>query len=158
MDYLLYEGLLLCSQCIEDNVLYTYENSFTGGRSKLDMFIVSEKVIICRTIVMNIKLNVPYSQFEEMVFTKKVSWKKADEINILAYKHILWKVLNKIRIRLNAVHCKNMFCKKHLDDIDRYYSAIIASCKKAASRWIPTTTRFYVPRKSRQTANRGSNT
>ena len=41
MYYLHHDGILLCSQCVEDNVLYTYENSFTGGRSKLDMFIVS---------------------------------------------------------------------------------------------------------------------
>jgi len=32
-----------------------------------------------------------------------------------------------------------MFCKEHADDIDHYYSAIIASYIKAASRCIPTT-------------------
>ena len=32
MDYLPHKGILLYSQCVEDNVLYTYENCFTGGR------------------------------------------------------------------------------------------------------------------------------
>ena len=44
IDYLSYEGILLCSQFAVDNVLYTHENSFTGGRSKLDTFIVSESL------------------------------------------------------------------------------------------------------------------
>ena len=76
MDYLPREGLWLCAQCVEDNVLYTYENSFTGGRSKLDVFIVSESptgnvsgyfaihegdnLSHLSPIVMNIKLNVQY--------------------------------------------------------------------------------------------------
>jgi len=65
MDYLPPEGNLLCSQYVEDKVLYTYENSFTGGWSKFDIFIVTEsitgnvldisrytKVIIWRTIIL----------------------------------------------------------------------------------------------------------
>jgi len=102
VDYLPHEDLLLCSQCVGDNVLYTYKNSFTGGRSKLDMFIVSESLAgnvsdyfaiheddnlsDHSPIVMNIKLNVQYSLSEEKAFIKKVSWKKADEIDILAYE------------------------------------------------------------------------
>jgi len=70
---------------------------------------------------------------------KKVSWKKTDDLYILSYKHVLCKLLNTIHIPLSTVHCKNMFCKEHVDDIDHYYSAIIASCIKAASRCIPTT-------------------
>ena len=114
IDYLPHEGLLLCSQFVEDNVLYIYENSFTGGRSKLDIFIVSESLAgnvsgyfaihegdnlsDHNPIVMNIKLNVQYSLSEESVFTKKMSWKKAHEIDILVYKHVLCKLHNKIHI------------------------------------------------------------
>ena len=122
MDYLPHDGLLLCSQCAEDYVLDTYENSFTGGRSKLDMFIVSESLagnvsvyfVIHEginlsdhsPIIMNINLNVQYSLSEERVFTKKVSWKKPDGIDILAYKHELCKLLNNIDISLCVIHCK----------------------------------------------------
>ena len=91
-------------------------------------------------IVMNIILNMQYSLSEERLFTKKMSWKKADDFDILAYKHV-FKLLNKINIPLCAVHCKNMFCKEQVDDIDHYYSAIIASCIKATSRCIPTTSK-----------------
>ena len=92
---------LLYSECVEDDVLYTDENNFTGDRSKLDMFIVSESLAgnvsgyfaihegdnlsHLSPIVMNIKLNVQYSLSEENVFTKNVSWEKADVIYILAY-------------------------------------------------------------------------
>ena len=147
---------LLYSECVEDDVLYTDENNFTGDRSKLDMFIVSESLagnvsgyfaIHCDNlsdhspIVMNIKLNVQYSLSEERVFTKKVSWKQFDEIDILVYKHVLYKLLNKLHIPFNAVHCKHMFCKEHASDIGDYYSAIIASYIKAVSRCIPTTSK-----------------
>jgi len=142
---------LLCYLCVEDNVLYTYENSFTSGRSNLYMSIVSRNVSGYfavhkgdtlsdhSPIVMNITLNVQYSLSEERVFNKKVSWKKPDEIDILAYKRVLWKLLNKIDIPLCAVHCNNMFYKERADDIEHYYGAIIASCINAASRCITTT-------------------
>jgi len=157
LDYLPREGLALCCQCTEDKVMYTYENSFTGGRSKLDMFIVSESLAgnvsgyfaihegdnlsDHSPIVMNINLNVQYSLSEERAFNKKVSWKKAKETDILSYKQVLYKLLNKIDVPLNAVHCNNMLCKEHVKDIDIYYSAIIASCIEAASRCIPTTSK-----------------
>jgi len=60
-------------------------------------------------------------------------------MDITANKYVLYKLLNKVDILLCAVHCTNMFCKEQVDDIDHYYSAIKASCIKAASRCIPTT-------------------
>ena len=66
----------------------------------------------------------------------KKSWKKEeDEIDILAYKHVLFRLINKIDIPLCAIHCKNMFCK----DTDHYYSAVNVSYLKAVSRCILTT-------------------
>ena len=66
IDYLPHEGLLLCSQCVEDNVLYTYEKIVppTRGRNlicllflrvSLELLVIISrytKVIICRTIVL----------------------------------------------------------------------------------------------------------
>ena len=43
-EYLKNEGLLLCSSCTDDEVLITYMNEFTGSRSKLDHFIISENL------------------------------------------------------------------------------------------------------------------
>ena len=39
LDYLPREGLMLCSQYTNDEILYAYENSFTGGQSVLDRFV-----------------------------------------------------------------------------------------------------------------------
>ena len=80
-------------------------------------------------IVMNIKLNVQYSLSEERLFTKEMTWKKADEIDILAYKNVFCKLLNKIGILSCVVHCKHMFCREHMNDIYHYSSAIAASYK-----------------------------
>ena len=40
--YLPREGLTLCSQCTDYEILYIYENRFTGAQSKLDHLILSE--------------------------------------------------------------------------------------------------------------------
>ena len=45
-EYMKNDGLLLCSCCTDDKVLFTYINEFTGstGRSKLDNFIISKNL------------------------------------------------------------------------------------------------------------------
>jgi len=75
---------------------------------------------------------------KERVFTKKLAW---HEIVNVAYKHVLCKLLNKIEIRLYELHCTNMLCKEQVDDINDYHSVIKASCMKAASRCISTTSK-----------------
>ena len=44
LNYLSRDGLMLCSQCTDDEILYTYENSITVAQSILDHLIVSESV------------------------------------------------------------------------------------------------------------------
>ena len=41
---------------------------------------------------------------------------KAHEIDSLAYKRVVCKLLNKIDTPLCTVHCKHMFWKEHVDN------------------------------------------
>ena len=68
---------------------------------------------------------------------------KPNEIDNLSFKHVLYKLLNKVDIALHAVHCNNMTCKEHMHDIDQYNS-VIASCVESASRYIPTTSKLII--------------
>ena len=57
------QGVLLCSGCTDNEVLFTYINEFTGSRSKLDNFVrlenLSSEVITSYTKVI-IALSLSY--------------------------------------------------------------------------------------------------
>ena len=91
--YLPREGLILCSQSTNDEILYTYENSFTGAQSIIDYLIVSESLSgdvhrYCAIheednlsdhcpIITNTEMNSKYDHSQIILFRRKISWSKA---------------------------------------------------------------------------------
>jgi len=57
------------------------------------------------------------------------------------YQDLLSNLLDDIEIPIQAMYCKNMFCKNRNSDIDTYYRSIITSCIKATSQCIPCTSK-----------------
>jgi len=144
--------------CTDDEALFTYINEFTGSRSKLDNFIISENLSshVCRyysinkgdnlsyhiPIVVDITLSIEYlNDIQKIMFLRKASRGKATPGQIVSSRDLLSNLLDGIEIPIQAMYCKNMFCKYHNSDIDTYYSFIITSCIKAISQCIPRTSK-----------------
>ena len=66
--------------------------------------------------------------------THKVRWYKASQKDLNSYKLRLDFNLEHVNIPWDAVHCGNMFCNEHHDDIQSLYDNIINECLNATPK------------------------
>ena len=72
-------------------------------------------------------------------FVPRPSWKRANDNNIINYKAELESILNDIKVHYDDIHCNNLHCSSHGNDIDTYCNMLIDACMKATDRCIPRT-------------------
>ena len=66
--------------------------------------------------------------------THKARWYKASQKDLNSYKLRLDFNLDHVNIPWDAVHCGNMFCNEHHDDIQSLYGNIINACLDATPK------------------------
>ena len=69
------------------------------------------------------------------------SWKRASCHNVDCYKYkaYLASILNYVHIPYDAIHCNNLHCTSHGNDINTYCECLIDDCIKATKCCIPLT-------------------
>ena len=153
--------LAMCErQCFKSGVLsntakvdFTYENEFSGARSIIDHFFVSEPLFQRVTAYYSASegdnlsdhaalfmcLSIPHEHFvfnERHFNQKKPSWARATEEHKNRYQQCLRDQLSRVEVPYEAIHCERLTCD-HSALIARYHDDIIKCCTLAASRAIP---------------------
>ena len=150
------ESLFMCVNHAVANIDYTYESSL-GARSTVDHFIVSDNLIDSvvaydvlydgdnlsdhKAIHLSLAIPVSHQRDEEKLFTPTTTWRKATEDQINNYKSKLRSLLNEVVIPPFLLHCDNILCDIHHDDINKYYDDIVAACNEATKSSIPASSK-----------------
>ena len=145
---------LFCVSDLNDshNIKFTFESKANNSQSFIDHFILSNNLINCveSYYVCNdvenpsdhLPLFLHLRMSENIVFkplsternTHNVRWSKASQKDLISYKLTLDYNLDHITIPWDVVHCGNMFCNEHHDDIQSLYDNIINACLDATPK------------------------
>ena len=151
------EGLYVCTDSLGNGVEYTFENS-NGNRSKIDHCIVSRSLVetenscslrtfdsidnasdhIC--VIARFDIDCEYIASMPSVRTDSVSWYKATVNDIDKYRQVMDDIIDSITVPENALNCRDVFCKKHKREIERFHDLLIHEvCIGASKRVLPST-------------------
>ena len=75
----------------------------------------------------------------ERTFDKRAQWSKATLQDIDRYKCMLNDQLSNIKMPLNALHCDNVLCNVHNEELNTYCARIIEACLSSSDDSIPST-------------------
>ena len=147
------EGFLNGLNAPFSNVKYTFSSTGVGDTSLIDHILLTDTLFNSMTqyytidgvdnlsdhcaLFCSIKLNIDYLVHNDKIYTERLSWCKANNMNIANYQDTLNMHLNNISIPVNAMLCNDLFCKNHTVEINRFYDEIVSSCKSASSICIP---------------------
>lgn len=94
-------------------------------------------------ITLQLNLSIHCVGFQGRIFTPRVSWVKATEVNLHDYKVALSNHLNNIDIPSDALSCSDTSCNNllHLQQLNKYATDITDSCLRAAEAVIPRSCR-----------------
>ncbi|ELU11340.1 hypothetical protein CAPTEDRAFT_210625 [Capitella teleta] len=158
LDFCDRRDLQPCVQLNVNRVDFTYENEATGAKSTLDHFIFNLSLYdslidyFCSHDGDNMSGHAPIFLTLDVLSSSKtcdrvsvikgVSWNRATDTDILAYKETLRVCLDEIELPLDALHCSvegqlMCSCPDHANDLIEYHSQIILALEIAASRCIP---------------------
>lgn len=133
-------------------VPYTFIN-YNDSTSRIDHFFVSEyikdHVSSCNIIdnhlysdhvplQLSIDIDIHHVETVERSFDVRKAWYKASEQDIVKYKCRLDELLNEISLCDSVLHCKDIYCTIHREQLCEIYSKVIESCI-IASDHIPNT-------------------
>ena len=132
---------------IYTDIDYTYESTANGVTSVIDHFITTENMVSqctglwCEHSIDNLSdHSVLYSSFElecdygaaTHVPENKILWHKATKTDLNEYKYYLDVQLKDFEISAEALYCKDRFCKKHYESLQKMHDCILDSCLKAS--------------------------
>jgi exonuclease III len=132
---------------------FTYHNEFTGSKSIVDHFFLSDLLFLSVDeyvslddgdnlsdhVPVLLSLSVPVSVSGDLFksdFKEKVSWCRASDHDLNSYRSVLRENLARVDIPVQALQCTEL-CEEHSDAIERYHDSIIDACLDAAEQTIP---------------------
>ena len=134
---------------------YTFESKGTGVRSAIDHICLSDNMFhnlmeyytlksVENTsdhdaLICSVDMTVSSTIKENRRFNPKSAWYKASATEITTFKESLDLNLNSFDMPKNVLHCKDMQCKGHIEDIELFYSKLISAILKAENDCIPKT-------------------
>ena len=146
------ENVYMCMNSNVANVPYT--RSLNNSISTIDHCIVSSNLIndIYKyetmfihnnfsdhlPLYLELELELLYVQPPKFSTSSKTNWHKCNDDNIHKYKNYIESELLKIRFDHDAITCKNVNCKKHIDYLNYLYKCIIDICIRASDKFLPS--------------------
>ena len=145
----LHSGLNSSMACVD----FTYHNDFTGSKSIVDHFFLSELLFLSineyRSLddgdnlsdhsPLLLKLSIPVVATQSLLkseFHKKASWNRATENDLNRYRSALRERLTTLEVPHHVMQC-NELCRAHDAEIEQYHNNIIEICLESADRAIP---------------------
>ena len=142
-------GMAMCINHGISCVEYTYENDFSGARSVIDHFILSENLFAGVSEYYSLHDGDNTSDHQPVLLhlpvrtecidrppmsrqSTKTKWETASQNDLNAYKNELQAKLADITLPRNAIDCQDLKCSQHLEEIQRYYDDILQACISAA--------------------------
>ena len=134
-------------------VNFTYHNEFTGSKSTVDHFFLSDLLFLSVDeytsfedgdnlsdhVPLFLLLSVPISVSGDLFksdFREKVSWCRASDHDLNSYRSVLRRNLANVDVPLQALQCIEL-CEGHSELIEHYHDNIISACLDAAEHTIP---------------------
>ncbi len=151
VEFINENDLTFCTELEHADVPYTYmyERDNVTYTSKIDHFIVNsnlcDKIDNCfiidefysdhAALKMSITIPVPHTNVnKENTYTdnNKVSWGKANDIDIAKYKYSVEEKLKMIDFNCDLFRCKDVTCVQHGDMLQNVYEDVLAICIDSA--------------------------
>ena len=149
------QGLFLCLEYRPTSIDFTCENSGNRARATIDHFIASENM---RANVMNywcvhdgdnlsdhspvflsFDFCVEHTSNDVSNPARKPNWKMARDIDVAAYKMVLFDKLRDVNVPFDVLQCNDVECTVHDGAINLYFDQLTDCCKQAAEATIPKT-------------------
>ena len=143
--------------CVSDSndshdINFTFESKANKSQSFIDHFILSnnldnsvEAYYVCNDVenpsdhlplFLHLRMSeiIAFNSLSTERKIPKVRWPKASQNDLKSYKLALDCNLDLINIPWDAVHCGNMFCTEHHNDIQSLYDNMINACLDATPK------------------------
>ena len=142
------EDLEVCRNLACAKVSYTFECMRSHSRTEIDHCLVSSG-LSCYVkdyhvlddvdnmsdhlpLVTQFDIACEYLETRNPTVKRKPAWYKVDIRHVELYKQWLKNELGSIIIPMHAVRCKDVWCTKHSDDLNKFHDDIVNACIRAS--------------------------
>ena len=152
-DFCTQHSLRFCFDHSCSDVNFTYKNEWTGVKTTLDHFIVTDNLFSLLSeyfspdeidnfsdhdpVFMSLNLALNTSVDRKVHEGARPSWTRASDVHLSNYKNLLRERMAGITIPFEAVQCVNSRCSFHEEVIAQYYTDIVNAMKSSAADCIP---------------------
>lgn len=154
LDFMREENLLFGVHHDVSQVDFTYESKSNGCKSLIDHFLLSENMFNCIDSYevlhqghnlsdhssLHLGLNILCRSRDDHRTVNcgdEPNWEIAQAGDVESYSTLLDDFLSDIHIPVDAIYCRNYFCREHLGEIETFHDNIINACLQCARETIP---------------------